>query len=222
MSVMSSSRFPAVVDDVTVRLIAAVVLVIGVVALGTQQWWLYAVLAADFTLRAALGPKASPIAQLVSRWIRPAVPAAKRPTAGPPSASRPTIGAVMTVAATALWLVNVITGSSAAISVVVVIGAVMVLFPLLEAAFGLCVGCRLFAVLMRLGLVPEEVCLDCADITRRARPSPSAETPVGQSRPVGRRAGRHTPGRLPLSPLARARGSRGSPREGCRAAPGRA
>jgi hypothetical protein len=78
----------------------------------------------------------------------------------------------MTVAATALWLVNVITGSSTAISVVVVIGAVMVLFPLLEAAFGLCVGCRLFAVLMRLGLVPEEVCLDCADITRRRAPQP--------------------------------------------------
>ena len=37
---MSSSRFPAVVDDVTVRLIAAVVLVVGSVALVTQQWWL--------------------------------------------------------------------------------------------------------------------------------------------------------------------------------------
>ena len=46
----------------------------------------------------------------------------------------------------------------------VVIGVVMVVFPLLEAAFGLCVGCRLFSVLMRLGLVPEEVCLDCADV----------------------------------------------------------
>ena len=170
MPVMSSSRFPTVVDDVTVRLIAAVVLVIGVVALLTQQWWLYAVLAADFTLRAAVGPKASPIAQLVGRWIRPAVPAEKRPTAGPPKRFAAAIGAVLTVAATVLWLVNVITGSSTAISVVVVIGAVMVLFPLLEAAFGLCVGCRLFAVLMRLGLVPEEVCLDCADITRRRAP----------------------------------------------------
>ncbi|HET7801229.1 MAG TPA: DUF4395 domain-containing protein [Humibacillus xanthopallidus] len=167
---MSSSRFPTVVDDVTVRLIAAVVLVIGVVALGTQQWWLYAVLAVDFTLRAELGPKASPIAQLVNRWIRPAVPAAKRPTAGPPKRFAATIGAVMTVAATALWLVNVATGSAGAITGVVVIGAVMVLFPLLEAAFGFCVGCRLFAVLMRLGVVPEEVCLDCADITRRRTP----------------------------------------------------
>ncbi len=61
----------------------------------------------------------------------------------------------------------------------------MVLFPLLEAAFGLCVGCRLFAVLMRLGLVPEEVCLDCADITRRRAPQPHA-SPLTS-------AGRHTP-----------------------------
>ncbi len=66
------------------------------------------------------------------------------------------------------------TGSSAAITAVVVIGVVMVVFPLLEAAFGLCVGCRLFSVLMRLGLVPEEVCLDCADITRRRSAQPVA------------------------------------------------
>jgi hypothetical protein len=174
MRSMSSSRFPTVVDDVTVRLVAAVVLVVGVVALGAQQWWLYAVLAVDFTLRAALGPRASPIARLVARWIRPAVSAAKRPTAGPPKRFAAAIGAVMTVAATALWLLGLATGSSAAMAVVVVIGAIMVLFPLLEAAFGLCVGCWLFAGLMRIGLVPEEVCLDCADITRRRTAQPVA------------------------------------------------
>ena len=38
----------------------------------------------------------------------------------------------------------------------------------LEALLGLCVGCVLFQ-LMRLGVVPEEICLDCADITRRAQ-----------------------------------------------------
>jgi len=164
---MSSSRFPAVVDDVTVRLIAAVVLVIGVIALATQQWWLYAVLAVDFSLRAALGPSVSPIARLVQRWIRPAVSAAKRPTAGPPKRFAATIGAVMTVAATVLWVVALVTGSSGATAGVVVIGAVMVLFPALESIFGICVGCILFSGLMRLGVIPEEVCLECADITKR-------------------------------------------------------
>ena len=164
---MSSSRFPAVVDEITVRLIADVVLGIGVVALATQQWWLYAVLAVDFSLRAALGPRVSPIARLVQRWIRPAVPAAKRPTAGPPKRFAAAIGAVMTVAATALWIISLVTGSTGVIVPVVVIGAVMVLFPALESILAICVGCILFSGLMRLGVVPEEVCLECADITKR-------------------------------------------------------
>ncbi len=169
---MVFSRFPAVVDEVTVRLIAAVVLGIGVIALAAQQWWLYAVLAVDFTLRAAIGPQVSPIALGVQRWLRPSVALPKRPTAGAPKRFAATIGAVMTVAATALWALSLATGSAAALTAVVVIAAVMVLFPALEAVFGLCVGCRLFAGLMRLGLVPEEICLDCADITRRQRLQP--------------------------------------------------
>jgi len=164
---MSSSRFPAVVDEITVRLIAAVVLVIGVVALATQQWWLYAVLAVDFSLRATLGPRASPIARLVQRWIRPAVSAPKRPTAGPPKRFAAAIGAVMTIAATALWGISLVTGSTGVIVAVVVIGAIMVLFPALESILGICVGCILFSGLMRLGVIPEEVCLECADITKR-------------------------------------------------------
>jgi hypothetical protein len=164
---MSSTRFPTVVDDMTVRLIAAVVLVIGIIALAASQWWLYAVLAVDFSLRAALGPSASPIALLVQRWIRPTVAAAKRPTPGPPKRFAATIGAVLTVAATALWLVSLSTGSSVAAAWVVGIGVVMVVFPALESVLGICVGCILFSGLMRVGLVPEEICLDCADITRR-------------------------------------------------------
>jgi len=164
---MRVSRFPSLVDDITVRLIAAVVLVVGAVALGTQQWWLYAVLAADFTLRAALGPDASPVAQLVRRLVRPRIAAAPRPTAGPPKRFAASIGAVMTGAATLLWVLGVATGSPSASAAVVAIGVVMVVFPALEAVFGICVGCILFSGLMRVGLVPEDICVECADITKR-------------------------------------------------------
>jgi len=166
---MSFSRFPSVVDDVTVRLIAGVVLVISTATLATQQWWLLAVLAVDFTLRAALGPQASPIARLVQAWVRPRVSAPRRPTAGAPKRFAASIGAVLTLAATVLWLVHGSTGSSGALVALVAVTVVMVVFPALESILGVCVGCVLFGQLMRLGLIPEEICLDCADITRRAR-----------------------------------------------------
>ncbi len=159
---MRISRFPSIVDDVTVRLIAAVVLVVGVVALVTQQWWLYAVLAVDFVLRTGWGPSASPVARLVGRFVRPRVGTAARYTAGPPKRFAAAIGAVLTLAATVLWLLG-------ATVPVVVIGLVMVVFPALEAVFGLCVGCQVFGLLMRLGVIPDSVCVECADISRRAK-----------------------------------------------------
>lgn len=162
----ANPRFPRVVDDVTVRLIAAVVLVLAVSALALHQWWIYVVLALDFTLRTAFGPKASPVAQGVQRFVRPRVKAAKRPTAGPPKRFAAGIGAALTAVASLLWLLDV------AGPAVVTIGAIMVVFPALEAILGICVGCKVFAVLMKLGLVPEEICLECADITLRQRNLP--------------------------------------------------
>jgi hypothetical protein len=158
---MRISRFPSIVDDVSVRLVAGVVLVLGVTALAAQQWWLYAVLAVDFVLRSGWGPGASPIARLVQTTIRPRLAAAPRYTAGPPKRFAAAIGAVLTVAATALWLAGTTLP-------VVLIGVVMVVFPALEALAGICVGCIVFGWLMRLGLIPESICVDCADITKRA------------------------------------------------------
>lgn len=166
---MFPPTYPRVVDEVTVRLVAALVLILGAVALATGAWWLYAVLACDFVLRAAFGPQLSPLAQLVLRFVRPRVPVGPRPTAGPPKRFAATIGAVLTTAVAALGLAHALTGVAWADTAVLVIGVVMVVFPFLEAAFGVCVGCLLFARLMAIGLVPDEICLDCADISRRAR-----------------------------------------------------
>ncbi len=61
------SRFPRMLDDVTVRLVAGEVLAVALVAAVTRQPWLFGLLAADFILRVALGPKASPLALLAGR-----------------------------------------------------------------------------------------------------------------------------------------------------------
>ena len=52
---------------------------------------------------------------------------------------------------------------------------VLVVFATLEAALGFCAGCWAFGHLMRLGVIPEETCEACADITRRR---PAVEEPV--------------------------------------------
>lgn len=157
---MRISRFPNIVDDVTVRLIAGVVLVLAVGALALHQWWLYAVLALDFVLRSGWGPSTSPVARLVQRFVRPRVAQQPRYTAGPPKRFAAAIGAALTGAATVLWLAGTTVP-------VVVIGVVMVVFPALESLGGICVGCVVFGWLMRLGVIPESVCVECANIHRR-------------------------------------------------------
>ena len=44
--------------------------------------------------------------------------------------------------------------------------AVLAAAASLEAFLGLCVGCQIFAVLMRWGVIPPEVCEACNDVSR--------------------------------------------------------
>ena len=37
----------------------------------------------------------------------------------------------------------------------------------LESIFGYCVGCKIFGLLMRIGVIPASVCAECADISLR-------------------------------------------------------
>lgn len=89
MSVMTP-RIPSIVDDVTVRMIAAIILVLSTLALITSAWWLYALLAVDFTLRAVLGPRPSPLARLVGA-VRPRIGVAPRPRPSLPNVSPPAL-----------------------------------------------------------------------------------------------------------------------------------
>jgi hypothetical protein len=54
----------------------------------------------------------------------------------------------------------------------------------LESAFAFCLGCHVFNALMRIGLVPEAVCVECANLaSRHAR----ADTPAAYVGPRRRR-----------------------------------
>jgi hypothetical protein len=45
----------------------------------------------------------------------------------------------------------------------------------LESVFAYCLGCQIFALLMRAGVVPDSVCEECANIWSRI-PDPAKDT----------------------------------------------
>ena len=49
----------------------------------------------------------------------------------------------------------------------------------LESILGYCLGCRIFGLLMRVGVVPEAVCEECADVSRHVRATVRARTSTG-------------------------------------------
>jgi uncharacterized protein DUF4395 len=157
--------FPNPVNEKAARAVAAGVLaltiatiVLGAVA-GHGWLWLTALLAAGFLARVLTGPKLSPLGQLATRVIAPRLGPAKL-VAGPPKRFAQAMGATMTLAAVVLLALGYTTA-------VFVVLALVVVAATLESVFGYCIGCKVFAGLMRIGLVPEETCAACANISLR-------------------------------------------------------
>jgi len=153
--------FPNPVNDVATRITAAFVVVIAVTAILSRQPWLVALLAYGFVARVLAGPRLSPLALLVTRVIVPRLGLPARPVAGPPKRFAQSIGAAVTVIGTICYFGFGLAGASYALL------GLLATFALLEAALGLCVGCKIFALGMRLNLVPAEVCAECENIWLR-------------------------------------------------------
>ena len=83
-----------------------------------------------------------------------------RDVAGPPKRFAQAMGAAMTT----LGVIALALGWTAVSTVLL---ALLVVAASLEAVFALCIGCKVFGGLMRAGILPETVCLECADISAR-------------------------------------------------------
>lgn len=151
--------FPDPVDERAARTVAAGVVLLGLAAVVFRQPWLLVPLAYGFWARVLSGPTLSPLGQLATRGVVRFLPGRPRLVPGPPKRFAQGVGAVFSSIALVLWYAL---GSSAASYGVV---GLLVTAAFLEAAFGFCVGCKAFGLLMRVGLVPEGVCSSCADVT---------------------------------------------------------
>jgi len=154
-------EFPAVVNEKAARAVAGLVVLVAAVALLTGWLWLSAVLAVGFALRVASGPRFDPFGQLATTVIAPRL---GEPVLvpGPPKRFAQAIGLVLTLVATGLLVAGLPVVTTALLGILLV-------FATLESAFGFCAGCYAFGLLMRAGLVPEETCAACNDISLRQR-----------------------------------------------------
>ncbi len=155
--VRSLFSFPNPVNEVSARLVAAGVVVMCVLTIAFDLRWATIVIAYGFVARVLTGPTLSPLGQFVTRVVTPRLPVAERPVAGPPKRFAQGMGVAFSV--TAL----VLTGFGFWTAAEVFLG-LLAAAAFLESAFGLCLGCKAFAILMRVGVVPEEVCARCNDI----------------------------------------------------------
>ncbi|MFM7059706.1 MAG: DUF4395 domain-containing protein [Actinomycetes bacterium] len=153
--------FPNPVDERAARTVATGVVAMALAVLVLRQWWVLVPLAYGFVARVASGPRFSPLGLLATRVVVPRLRFAPKYCAGPPKRFAQAIGAACSL--TALVLHFVVGADTAALVVLVV----LTVAASLEAFVGFCLGCWMFGRLMRAGLIPDDVCEECNDISRR-------------------------------------------------------
>ena len=153
--------FPNPVNEKAARVVAGGVVLMALAAIVFRLEWLLPIIALGFLARVLTGPKLSPLGQFATRVAAPRLGEPKY-VPGPPKRFAQAMGVTMSLAAvvlyfafdahTAAWVVTGVLASAAT----------------LESVFALCLGCQVFAALMRVGLIPEATCERCANIWARA------------------------------------------------------
>jgi hypothetical protein len=173
-SVRTVFSFPNPVNEKAARAVAGLVLTTAVITLVLSlavsgTWlWLTAALSLGFLARVLTGPTLSPFGQLATRVLAKRLGAPKS-VPGPPKRFAQAMGFVMTAVATALLATGHPLGTQVLLGMLIVAAG-------LESIFAYCLGCRIFAIGMRVGLIPESVCQECADIPSYFRAKAAAES----------------------------------------------
>jgi Domain of unknown function (DUF4395) len=153
--------FPRTINEKAARVVAGVVAITGLVALLVPAHWLVIPLAYGFWARVLTGPRLSPLGALASRVIAPRLGEPKI-VPGPPKRFAQAMGAAITTAA----VVALALGARGLVELLLVL---LVAAATLESALAFCVGCQIFGLLMRAGLIPDAICAECGDIWARRR-----------------------------------------------------
>ena len=151
--------FPNPVNEYAARVTAGLVVLLAVITLVSGSGWGVLALAAGFWLRVLFGPRVSPLALLSVKVITPRLGRVKL-VPGPPKRFAQGLGAAVSTAALVLFVAGAVPAAWAVLGILIVAAS-------LEAFAGFCLGCVVFGFLQRRGLIPEDVCEACNNISLR-------------------------------------------------------
>lgn len=155
-------EFPETVNEVSARLVAAGVFILSFITLISIQLdsglapLLNLLLVIGFLARVSSGPKWSPLAIFVTKILVPNLKFNEKIVPGPPKRFAQAIGLAFSM----LILFFLVLGMKELSMGLLII---LMIFAFLESALGFCFGCKVFASLIKLGVIPEKVCEKCAN-----------------------------------------------------------
>jgi len=147
--------FPHPVNETAARLVAGMVVALSASIIVFEAYWLLPLLVYGFLARVLTGPTLSPMGLMASKVLAPRLNLPGKLVSGPPKRFDQTIGLLFSLTA---LILHFALGLSGAASIVL---GMLVVFAVLESVFAFCAGCVTFGILMRMGLIPEEVCKKC-------------------------------------------------------------
>jgi hypothetical protein len=154
---MNTTRFPGKVPQAVVRATAIEVSIVAVLTIVFASPWPALFLMLDFGTRGFVTPRLSLLAAVSkSLWV-PVLHLDGGPSVFyTPKKFAARIGFIMALISSSLFFAGLPGAGS------IVIG-VLAVFAFLEGAFGYCVGCKIYAVLVGRGLLDGSDCRDCVN-----------------------------------------------------------
>ena len=154
--------FPELINEVAARLVAIGVLVLSSVVLfllidkNNYVLFFLSILIYGFLARVSSGPKISPLALFVTKLIVPRLNFKEKLVPGPPKRFAQGIGLIFSLFTAITFVVNLN-------SISILLISILILFAALEAFIGFCAGCKVFKLLMNIGLIPNDACEKCSN-----------------------------------------------------------
>ncbi|MGB7052492.1 MAG: DUF4395 domain-containing protein [Acidimicrobiales bacterium] len=162
--------FPHPVNETSARVVAGGVVSMVTATIALDQPWILFPLTYGFAARVLTGPKLSPLGQIATRVVTPRLAVHHRYSPGPPKRLAQGMGLVLS--GSSLLLYYGLGRKRLAYGLLAALGAAATL----ESVAGVCLACKMFPTLMRLGIVPPDTCAKCV--------GPAPEPEAASARPA--------------------------------------